>query len=123
MKTPTRAAGIEGERLALKRLRKLGYKIIETNFNTRRGEIDIIARHGDVIVFIEVKARSSERFGTPLDAVDARKRRRIVVAAREWLSRQRICDEKLRFDVAGVRLDLDPPEVEIVEAAFSGDDL
>ena len=65
-----RKKGMRGERLAAKYLKRCGYKIVERNFKCPFGEVDIIARQGDVLAFVEVKARSSEDYGTPSQAVN-----------------------------------------------------
>ena len=114
----TRRKGDEGERLAAVHLKKLGYKIIDTNFHCRTGEVDIIARHGQVLVFVEDKARSSERFGTAFEAVDTRKQRRIISAARQWIAAKRLSDVAIRFDVVAVDMGCNPPSLEVLEAAF-----
>ena len=69
--------GKEGEALAVSFCRKKGYRILEKNYRTVFGEIDIIARDGEMIVFIEVKTRTDDTFGYPFEAVDARKREKI----------------------------------------------
>ena len=75
-----------------------GYTLLEKNYQTREGEVDLIARDGNTIVFVEVKMRASDRFGTAADAVDLRKRRRIVLAAQAYLSGMED-DPDCRFDV------------------------
>lgn len=118
----TRAAGQAGEEAAVRRLKALGYRILDTNYRCRGGEIDIVARDGDAVVFVEVKARSSDRFGTPYDAVDARKQRRVAAAARAYLVERRLDGVAVRFDVVAVRLDRDPPEVDVLPGAFDAGD-
>ena len=88
MPTPRQAAlGALGERLACHELRRRGYAILARSFRTRHGEIDIVARDGDVLVFVEVKTRASRRYGTALEAVTAGKQRRIAAMARSYLAR------------------------------------
>jgi putative endonuclease len=118
LKRTNRAAGIAGEEEAVKRLRALGYRILDTNYRCRRGELDIVAETGGTLVFIEVKARTSTRFGTPFEAVDGRKRGRIIEAARAYLAERKLSGVPMRFDVVGVRLDREPPEVEVIVGAF-----
>src|SRR5438093_13677451 len=101
---PDRALrGELGEKLAARYLRKHGYKILYRTFRRRTGgEIDIICRHADVLVFVEVKTRTREDFGRPLDAVDRDKRKRISRGALAWL---RMLDDPnilFRFDVVEV---------------------
>ncbi|MCA9449510.1 MAG: YraN family protein, partial [Candidatus Omnitrophica bacterium] len=79
-------------------LEKRGYTLLEKNYQTRAGEIDLIAREGEAIVFIEVKMRGGDRFGTGAEAVDTRKRERMIAAARNYLAA--LAEERdCRFDV------------------------
>ena len=103
--TPHLALGRAGEKLAAKHLQTNGHKILYRNFRAPHGgEIDIVCRdkrHGE-LVFVEVKARSSEDFGRPLDAVDRRKRRLILRGAMTWLKMLDMPDIVFRFDVVEV---------------------
>jgi len=94
--------GRRGEEAAGRHLLSLGYRILERRYRTRAGEIDFIARDGDAIVFIEVKTRTSLRCGWPAEAVDRRKRARIVRTAALYLARLRVGDIACRFDVVEV---------------------
>jgi putative endonuclease len=114
----TTILGREGEALAVKELKKQSYRIIEKNFHSSRGEVDIIAKKKGVLVFIEVKARSNENFGTPFDAVDQRKQKRIIHAAKTYLLKKGLTDVRVRFDVVGVHTSEHPPRVEILVDAF-----
>jgi putative endonuclease len=76
--------GREGERLAARFLERRGYRVLGSGFRARRGEIDLICRRGDRLVLVEVKTRSSDRFGTPAEAVGPRKRRALQAAAAEY---------------------------------------
>ncbi len=96
--------GREGEDFAKRFLRKKGYKILETNYRTPIGEIDIIARDGDVIVFVEVKTRSSLEFGYPHEAVTQSKQNRLKKLALYYLKSQKLTDVSVRFDVIGLYL-------------------
>lgn len=106
---PRRGRGQAGEALARRHLQGHGYEILETNFRTRYGEIDIIARRGELVAFIEVKARRSRRCGEPFEAVGPRKQNQIRrlalmwVAARQSDSSLRQCS--FRFDVIAIMLD------------------
>lgn len=95
------ALGAWGEEQAVKYLKKNGLKIVERNFRTPVGEIDIIARERNVLVFIEVKTRRSEQFGTPQEAVGARKQRQIIRTA-QWYLQQHRKDSQARFDVVAI---------------------
>ena len=103
MPTPRQAAlGAQGERLACSELRRRGYAILARGFRTRHGEIDIVARDGDVLVFVEVKSRASRRYGTALEAVTARKQRQVAAMARSYLARAGWGERPCRFDVVAV---------------------
>ena len=81
--------GREGEEAAVRHLRGQGYKILRRNFRAPHGgEVDIVCRHGNELVFVEVKTRSAENFGRPFEAVDAKKRRLIIRGAMKWLDRK-----------------------------------
>ncbi len=110
--------GDEGERVAERFLKKKGYKIIERNYRTPIGEIDLIAKHRGQIVFIEVKTRQSLMYGTPIDAVDQRKRRRLGNLALLYLKQNRLYDTSVRFDVVGLTMKDGSYEVELITDAF-----
>lgn len=93
-----------GERAAQTFLRQRGMKFLAANFRTRRGEIDLVFRDGDCLVFVEVKARSSEEWTRPAAAVDAGKRRRLSQTALDYLRRLRNPEVKVRFDIVEVLL-------------------
>ena len=99
------ARGRLGEDLAGRFLVARGYRILERRFRTRAGEIDIIARDGDTLVFVEVKTRHSLGCGTPAESVDRRKRARISRTALAYLARLGRADIPCRFDVVEVFLD------------------
>jgi putative endonuclease len=90
--------GRRGEDAACEHLSGAGFRILQRNFRSCAGEIDVVARDGDTIVFVEVKMRSTARFGSALAAVDARKRRRIRAAAEDFLQFF-APNAKARFDV------------------------
>ncbi len=93
--------GGRGERAAVRYLKRRGYRILERNFRNPFGEVDIIARSGDVVAFIEVKTRLTDIFGAPSEAVDAARRRRYIKAA-EFYFAGREMDCTVRFDVIEV---------------------
>jgi len=112
-----------GEEEAARTLKRKGYRILERNVSSPAGEIDIIARHRGVIVFVEVKSRASGRFGPPQAAVDANKQRRLTRLAREWLTQKGLVGKPARFDVVTVRLEEAARlEVEVFENAFEAQD-
>jgi putative endonuclease len=93
-----------GELAARKHLRRLGLKFLVANFRSPRGEIDLIFRDGDCLVFVEVKTRSADGWLRPAAAVDARKRRLLVRAALDYLRLLRNPEVKVRFDIVEVLL-------------------
>jgi putative endonuclease len=113
MKT-TRDIGFEKEKEVAKYLTKLGYKILETNFKTYFGEIDIIGKYRDTTVFVEVKYRKSLSIGTPQEAVTSKKQQKIIKSATVYIKQNNIKDN-IRFDVAAV----DNNKIELIESAFS----
>ena len=97
-----RRFGIIGEKIAQDYLRSKGYEILETNFYTKRGEIDIIAKKDKTIIFIEVKTRSNLNFGTPAMSVNCTKKKHIKNAAKIFLHLNRLSKYDVRFDVVEV---------------------
>lgn len=98
-----RAQGDAAEERACRHLEGAGMTIVERNFRARGGEIDIVAREGDVIVFVEVRSREVPGFGTPEESVTPAKRRRIVGAARNYLSKVPPSSwREARFDVIAI---------------------
>jgi putative endonuclease len=118
MLNPRQKFGEAGESLAARILKRQGYQIIETNYRNQLGEIDIIAREGGSIVFVEVKARKSPNFGNPKWAVTPQKQRRISMVALYYLKTTRQSHAKARFDVVAISSLSEPPQVEIVRNAF-----
>jgi putative endonuclease len=113
--------GARGENLACRFLKKNGYKILYRNFKGRTGgEIDVVCRDRDTLVFVEVKTRTSEDFGRPLDAVDRDKRKRISRGGLAWLRLLDDPDILFRFDVVEVIIaEGAEPRLEILRNAFS----
>jgi putative endonuclease len=117
---PHLVLGRQGERLAARHLQRLGYKVLYRNFQAGKGgEIDLVCRHGEVLAFVEVKTRSDEFFGRPAAAVDRRKRRRIARGAMTWLRMLDMPDVTFRFDIVEVVMTEGPPEIRLIENAFS----
>ena len=100
---PRHALGKRGEQAAVGYLRRGGYEIVERNVRSRLGEIDLIARHREVLVFVEVKTRSSGEFAPPELSVDRKKRRKLYDLAQAYLGKQAE-PVNCRFDVLGVIL-------------------
>lgn len=115
----TYSVGALGEEAAAAELKRQGYRIVERNFRAAGGEVDIIAEHRGVLVFVEVKARADDRFGSPFEAVHPGKRKRIAAAASAYIATKGAADRPARFDVAGVELDSTPPKVTILRGAFT----
>ncbi len=96
-----------------------GWRILCRNYRCRQGEIDLVAREGGTVVFVEVKARRGNAFGSPREAVDGRKRARIARVARHFLMVNALADAPCRFDVAGVTVGPDgDTAVEWISDAF-----
>lgn len=118
MINPRQILGKQGEELAEHYLLKKGYKLIERNYRCAAGEVDLIVSKRRVIVFVEVKTRSGERFGSPLEAVEFHKQRKMVRAAQFFLSQKGLHQRDARFDVIGISWPGGKPIVEHVENAF-----
>jgi putative endonuclease len=112
--------GTAGEKLACRYLRRNGFKILYRNFRGRGGgEIDIVCRDGDTLVFVEVKTRSREDFGRPVEAVRAEQQKRISRGALAWLRMLDNPDILFRFDVVEVIMrEGEKPHIELVRDAF-----
>ena len=113
-----RETGRRGEDVAAAFVAGLGWRVVVRNFRCRAGEIDVVALDGDTVVFVEVRARAGRGFGTPLESVDGRKQAQVGRVARHFLSARGWHERAARFDVVGIRLDVDPPVVEHVRGAF-----
>jgi putative endonuclease len=105
VRSSTRGLGQAGEAAAVGFLRRHGFVILERNLRSRLGEIDVLARDGSTLVFVEVKARRDGSADPPEAAVDARKRGRLVKLALGYLATRRLGERSCRFDVIGVSLD------------------
>lgn len=97
-----REIGSKYEHIAGSYLERQGYKILEYNYHCRRGEIDLIAQDGEYLVFCEIKYRKSRMTGSPVEAVDVYKRRKLWKTAEYYLLRHRLFDVPCRFDVIGI---------------------
>jgi putative endonuclease len=112
------AFGLAGEQLACDELERRGYVVLDRRYRTRAGELDIVARHGDYVVFVEVKARSDRSFGDPEEAVTSQKQQKMVWMATDYLARKSMQDVPCRFDVVAVNAQSDPPTVMVLADAF-----
>jgi putative endonuclease len=110
--------GKTGEDLACRELERRGYAIVARRYRQRGGELDIIARDGATLVFVEVKARESHAFGEAAEAVTALKRGRIARLAVDYMMRHRLAGCPCRFDVVSIHLDAGEPVIEVFQGAF-----
>ncbi len=110
--------GQAGEDLAAGYLRKKGYKLVERNYRCKSGEVDLIVLDRKVVVFVEVKTRSDHSFGSPFEAVEARKQRKMIQAAQYFLHEKKLDQRDARFDVVGISWQGERPVVEHIENAF-----
>jgi putative endonuclease len=113
-----RNKGTIGEDVAVEYLKKKGYNILQRNYRFNHGEIDIIAEDGNVLVFVEVKARRSKKFGEPEDAVTPRKRDKIRATADGYLFENNIDDKECRFDVLAIVYECDKVVIRHIIDAF-----
>jgi putative endonuclease len=112
-----RLLGDRGERAAARYLRRRGLRIVTRGYQTPWGEIDLVAREGNVLIFVEVKTR---RRGTPAEAVTPEKQRRLTLAALHFLRRHNLLEQRSRFDVVAIVWADDgrPPRIEHIRDAF-----
>lgn len=109
-----RATGADYERKAAAFLESKGYEILEFNFHCRMGEIDIVAKDGEYLVFVEVKYRENARKGHPLEAVSVQKQRTISKCAVYYMTKKGLSYMPVRFDVVGILGE----EIQLVQNAF-----
>jgi putative endonuclease len=111
--------GKSGEECACRELERRGYAILARRYRTRFGEIDIVARDGKTMVFVEVKARTSERYGDPAEAVTLHKQARVTAMAEDYLARRHLHNVPCRFDVVAVAFEAGGTlKVEVFQHAF-----
>jgi putative endonuclease len=110
--------GKAGEDKAAAFLAANGYKILKRNYKTRLGEIDIIARDRETICFVEVKSRTTERFGLPQEAISKLKQRQIAKVALMFLKENDLLDSFTRFDAVCLLCSQDKPKLELIKNAF-----
>lgn len=114
----TAELGRSGEAVAEAYLRSQRFRIVARNFRCRAGEIDLVARDGDELVFVEVRSRRSARAGSALDSVTPVKQARVARVAQFYLAANGLGDTPSRFDVVGVDFGAEPPAVAHVRGAF-----
>jgi putative endonuclease len=109
--------GQQGEQLAQRHLREQGLSLLETNYRSRWGEIDLIMQDGEVLVFVEVRLRAASRYGTPAETIGGRKRQRLIRTAQQYLQTHR--DARARFDVIAITTSDQAAQIEWIKNAFS----
>ncbi len=116
-----RDTGIRGEKLARDFLKKRGYRILETNYRCPEGEIDIIAKHKDFLVFIEVRAKTSLKFGSPEESITPTKKERLRATAFHYQQTHNDLPLSWRIDVVAIELDQKGKlsRIELIENAVS----
>ncbi len=117
MKRYKQIIGAKGERIALQFLRQKGYRIITRNFSCPFGEIDIIARQGKATVFVEVKTRSSCKFGLPQEGIKAEKIKHLLRSAQFYIKKYARPDGDFRFDVVSIILGA-PIRIDLIKNVF-----
>lgn len=110
--------GKEGEDLAVNYLKRAGFRIVERNFRCRFGEIDIIAKDGETLVFLEVKTRTSASYGDPEAAVDQAKQKKISLVSLHYLQSRNIADIPVRYDVVAVERSSAGDQIRLIKDAF-----
>lgn len=110
-----------GEDLACRELERRGYVIVDQRYRRRGGELDIVARDGRTLVFVEVKAREGLAFGGGAEAIGRVKRRRLVGVALDYMARHRLVDCPCRFDVVSILVGSGEPLVEVYQNAFDAE--
>lgn len=111
--------GDRGEALAAAFLERNGWRVLNRNFRMGRKEIDLVARLGEVVAFVEVKTRAGSGYGHPLEAITWKKRREIQQVAAAWVERHGRQDDTYRFDAVAVLVGAgSPPRIEHVEDAW-----
>ncbi|MEI7639139.1 MAG: YraN family protein [Syntrophus sp. (in: bacteria)] len=112
------STGKMGEEIAAEHLVGVGYEILERNFRCPLGEMDIVARDHETMVFVEVRSRRTDNYGSPLESVGFTKQKKISRVAEYYLNRHGLQQVKARFDVVAVKLSPSRPEVELIRDAF-----
>ncbi len=111
------AIGNYGEQIAAKFLEEKGYVILNTKYRCRYGEVDIVAKLGNVMAFVEVKYRSNLKFGYPCEAVNLKKQKKIITTTEYYIMENSIFDFDIRFDVIEI-ININETEIRHIEGAF-----
>ena len=122
MRMERQEIGKLGEKLALRHLKKRGYRILDRNFRCRRGEIDIVATQKDYLVFVEVRTKTTAAFGTPEESITQTKKDHLIAAALTYISEHQKLPPLWRIDVVAIELDQKgkSKRIEIIENAVGG---
>jgi putative endonuclease len=112
-----------GEQKSIQYLKNKGYKILDINFRSKLGELDIVARQAKTICFIEVKTRSSKERGDPLESITAAKKQKLSRLAVSYLKINNLLDRPARFDVVSVYQDGFQTDIKLIKNAFDLDDI
>ena len=115
--------GREAEELAARWLAERGYEVLDRNHATRRGEVDLVCRDGEVLCFVEVRSRTGDAQGDPAETVDRAKARRVIAAATDWALGHGGLEREIRFDLVSVVFGEGAPALQLIRGAFDGDGL
>jgi putative endonuclease len=113
--------GRRAEILAAGELGRRGYRIVGSNYHCRYGEIDLIAKDGETLVFVEVRSKTSTGHGLPSETVDAVKQKKLIMTARCYLTEKDLRDLSCRFDVVEVIFQDEKPKIEVIQNAFTSE--
>ncbi|MCG8605985.1 YraN family protein [bacterium] len=116
--TQTKTIGAAGEAAAIRHLQQKNYEILDRNYRWARGEIDIVAKQADTLVFVEVKTARGANFGSPETWVDERKQQQLGLVASHYLQEKEIEDTDCRFDVIAIRARGNDWQIRHIENAF-----
>ncbi len=117
----TQQLGKAGEQAAARFLKTQGFTLVAQNYRTPAFEIDIIARQGDVLSFVEVKTRSNLRKGLPRESILPAKQQKIILGATHYLKKHKLFNQRVRFDVVEVLYQDGTPKITLIKNAFSGE--
>ncbi len=115
------ARGREAEEAVAAWLGGQGYRVVDRNHRTPRGEVDLVCEEGGVLCFVEVRSRASDEHGTPAESIGRRKALKVIRAAEDWALRNGALERAIRFDVVAVSLEDGRPSFELIRAAFDAD--
>jgi len=114
----SKAQGNKGEQIAMRHLKRIGFQIVEMNYRFGHGEIDIVAKDDNTLVFCEVKMRKSNEYGDPEYAITPKKQQQIRKVAQGYLYEHEIKEQECRFDVVAIRMVRGVPEINYIRNAF-----